>query len=71
MNFEGLIFILFGLFLMIVYRRAGRVVTSIAESVYPHTKIWKKGNELAFLAGGFAFVILGVLDLIGIIQFKR
>lgn len=69
-SFPGVFFTLFGFVMFILQKRIAR------QAVYWHKRLWKfSGTEgeyqVVFAVGGIVFLILGVLTLFDVIQFRN
>jgi hypothetical protein len=66
----GIVFVLFGLFLICFRSRISQFAVSQWHKTFPNIKIWEKGYDVFILVGGGAFIVFGLLSVMGIIKFK-
>jgi len=67
----GIISILFGLFFVVFHSKLSDMATRNWYKRFPDIKIWKYGDFILFFVGGMVFIVLGVLELIGVIKMHK
>jgi hypothetical protein len=64
----GAFFLLFGVFLLLYRGRLSRHAIEDWSRAFPRVKIWKSAYDGFALICGLAFVAVGIMMLLGIIQ---
>jgi hypothetical protein len=67
---QGTFFTLFGLYLLVFRTRISNDAIMRWYRKFPNIKIWEKGFTICSLIIGTAFIVFGVLSLLGIIKVK-
>jgi hypothetical protein len=67
---EGLLGIGAGLYFLLASRWAARLAVRSWRRALPRAHVSERAHRLVFAGGGFIFVVLGLLSLLGVVRDK-